>query len=81
MTGGENFGWNHREGKHPFGKQGETEEKFTPPIHEYGRRSGGSITGGCVYRGEKIPILIGAYIFSDYISKKIWVLMPQSEDG
>ena len=80
-TGGENFGWNHREGKHPFGKQAETEENFAPPIHEYGRRSGGSITGGYVYRGEKIATLTGAYIFSDYISKKIWVLMPQGEDG
>ena len=34
-----------------------------------------------MYRGEKIATLTGAYIFSDYISKKIWVLMPQGEDG
>ena len=77
---GGNYGWRLREGKHEF-KNGEGEPPATiDPVHEYGRRSGGSITGGHVYRGTEIPELVGAYIFSDYLSRKIWILRPQEKD-
>ena len=35
---------------------------------------GCSITGGYVYRGEKIESLYGRYIFGDYCTGKIWSL-------
>lgn len=32
------------------------------------------MTGGYVYRGAKLPMLQGAYLFGDYCSGKIWQL-------
>ena len=48
---------------------------LTSPVYTYGHGMGGcSITGGYVYRGSKIPDLVGKYIFSDYCKGEIWVL-------
>jgi hypothetical protein len=33
-----------------------------------------SITGGYVYRGKKIPELVGAYIYGDFMTGNIWAL-------
>jgi hypothetical protein len=30
------------------------------------------VTGGYVYRGEKIPDLVGTYVFGDFCSGEIW---------
>jgi len=77
---GGNYGWSLREGKHAFKKAKENPPHFINPVHEYGRRDGGSITGGHVYRGANIPALNGSYVFSDYISRKIWALQPSEEN-
>ena len=42
---------------------------------------GRSITGGYVYRGKKIPSLNGAYIYSDYVSTKVWALRYDAAKG
>ncbi len=72
---GENHGWNVYEGFTPFSNRyrraGET---FTPPVIAYRRRYGVSVTGGHVYRGERSSSFVGAYIFSDFESKRIWAL-------
>jgi len=80
IESGKNYGWNHREGAHDFKNNSDPSEQMTDPVHEYGRRMGGSITGGYVYRGTKIPSLVGAYVFSDYLSKRIWALVPQEDE-
>ena len=80
---GGNYGWKLREGKHRFKKNKNNEPEgptFIEPVHEYGRKSGGSVTGGYVYRGKEVPELTGFYIFSDYLSKKIWALFPSEEN-
>ena len=77
---GGNFGWNIREGKHPFNTPTTKTTGFIEPVYEYGRRLGGSITGGCVYRGKKIPELWGKYLFSDYMSSRTWALVKNGED-
>jgi glucose/arabinose dehydrogenase len=74
---GGNYGWKLREGRHEFRNTGGEIPITIDPVHEYGRRSGGSITGGYVYRGTEIPELVGTYIFSDYLSRKIWILRRQ----
>ena len=42
------------------------------PVHEYGREGGCSVTGGYVYRGNRLPSLTGTYVFGDFCSGKIW---------
>ncbi len=77
---GENYGWNSREGKHWFSKKDKNSTRFTDPVFEYGRRNGGSITGGYVYRGLEISALEGLYIFADYLSKRVWILIQDKDD-
>ena len=78
---GGNYGWNIREGKHPFIKKGATEpavaeapKNAIDPLWEYHHDAGKSITGGLVYRGKRLPELAGAYLYADYITNKIWAL-------
>jgi len=40
---------------------------------------GCSITGGYIYRGEKIPRLYGRYIFGDYCTGKVWSINLNKE--
>lgn len=47
----------------------------TDPIFDYPHANGdASITGGYVYRGAGIPALVGAYVFGDFISGRVWTL-------
>lgn len=72
---GGNYGWNRREGLHPFGARGTGPRKeYIEPIWEYHHDVGKSITGGSVYRGQRLPELEGSYIYGDYVSGRIWAL-------
>ncbi|MFX1518353.1 MAG: PQQ-dependent sugar dehydrogenase [Promethearchaeota archaeon] len=72
---GQNYGWNIMEGKHCYSPStGCDTIGLEPPIWEYGHDTGHSITGGFVYRGTKIPQLIGSYIYGDYEYGQIWAL-------
>lgn len=72
---GANYGWNRREGFHPFGpKAMDINKDMVEPIWEYHHRIGKSMTGGHVYRGKLYPELQGWYLYADYVSAKIWAL-------
>jgi glucose/arabinose dehydrogenase len=72
---GGNYGWNRREGLHPFGARGAGPgRQYIDPIWEYHHEVGKSITGGHVYRGKVLPELEGAYLYGDYVSGKLWAL-------
>lgn len=61
---GANFGWNRLEGTRAFSDK--PPAGAVPPVFEYGRKRGYSITGGYVYRGSAIPSLVGQYVFGDF---------------
>lgn len=72
---GGNYGWNLREGKHKFGPNGaDARPDLIDPIWEYHHDIGKSITGGHVYRGKKVPALVGCYLYGDYVSGRLWAL-------
>lgn len=59
-----NFGWNRREGTHKF--TSDDTRGTVEPILDYPHDTRCSISGGYVYRGTKIPDLVGTYLFADY---------------
>ncbi|MDZ4819269.1 MAG: PQQ-dependent sugar dehydrogenase [Planctomycetota bacterium] len=84
---GGNYGWNRREGQHPFGPKGtdpfsvfknstdkSSTDRIIQPIWEYDHNVGKSITGGFVYRGKQFPELYGHYLYADYVTSKMWAL-------
>lgn len=72
---GGNYGWSLRESAHHFGaKEAKKQTKLIDPIWEYDHTVGKSITGGYVYRGKRFPELVGAYVYADYVTGKIWAL-------
>jgi glucose/arabinose dehydrogenase len=65
--GGENYGWNRTEGTLCFGASDCDRSGITFPVTEYGHDGGGcSVTGGYVYRGNRIPSLRGHYFYGDF---------------
>jgi glucose/arabinose dehydrogenase len=72
---GGNYGWNRREGLHPFGAKGTGPKKdLIEPIWEYSHDVGKSMTGGTVYRGKQFPEMEGYYLHADYVTSRIWAL-------
>jgi len=71
---GLNFGWSAMEGNHRFNDD-QSAEGVTPPIHEYEHVGNDcSISGSALYRGTKIPALVGYYVFADYCSGQVRAL-------
>ncbi len=64
-----NFGWNRREGTHKF--RSDDTSGTVGPILDYPHDGRCSITGGYVYRGTKIPNLVGTYVFADFCDGKL----------
>ncbi len=63
---GLNYGWNIMEGRQCFRGGNCATAGLTLPVLEYAHDEGCSITGGVVYRGTRIPALVGHYVYSDY---------------
>jgi len=50
------------------------ETGLEPPVLQYGRDAGVSVTGGYVYRGQRLGDLYGAYVYADFGSGHIWAM-------
>jgi len=78
---GGNYGWRCFEGTLPTinnlacGSQ----PNLLPPVAEYGRNVGTTVTGGYVYRGTAIPGLVGRYVFGDFTSGRIWHFVTETQ--
>ena len=88
LVAGGDYGWHDVEGNHVFNQKDASGKKAAPglaapsgfkaPIHEYDRKLGNSVTGGVVYRGERIPSLAGAYVFADFASGRVFALSEKA---
>lgn len=68
-SGGENYGWVIMEGTICTPPASTCNQAgLTLPVLDYGRGDGCAVTGGYVYRGARVPILQGRYLYSDYCS-------------
>lgn len=76
--GGVNYGWDYREGAHPFEGTPPAGLELVDPVYEYQHGVGCSVTGGYVYRGEALPEFRGIYLFSDFCSGRVWGLLRGS---
>ena len=81
--GGENYGWNIKEGFSCFGCgtcPGPCicgDPSLVDPVLDYQHALGRcSITGGYVYRGSLVSSLTGDYLFSDYCTGELWSTTP-----
>jgi glucose/arabinose dehydrogenase len=77
---GANFGWNYREGAHPFAGSPPEGLELIEPVAEYDRSAGISVTGGVVYRGAALPEMNGIYLYGDYGTGLVWGLL-RNPDG
>ena len=74
---GGNYGWPFREGFIAgTSNNPPAAAVFAPPVWDYPRASGQSVTGGLVVRGNRYPALFGHYLFADYESGGLWALLP-----
>ncbi len=76
---GNNYGWNIYEGTECRQNNSCNTPNLTAPYFEYTHANGDrSITGGYVYRGTRIPELVGRYVYADFITGRIWALSINS---
>ncbi|MGD8850231.1 MAG: PQQ-dependent sugar dehydrogenase [Anaerolineales bacterium] len=73
---GWNFGWDLREGAHPY-EPGKA-ENLVDPVAEYSHQQGISVTGGVVVRDPRLSSWQGVYLYGDFGSGIIWGLLRQS---
>ncbi len=73
--GGENYGWDCREGAHDFGNSAAScttdPPVVTEPILEYAHNGRCSVAGGYRYRGP-FQAAVGLYFYGDYCSGEIF---------
>ncbi len=93
VRAGGNYGWNIREGTQCLNASlwvrlfaeddcgGRQTVPIQPPVYDYQQKDGDrAITGGYVYRGSKMPALVGHYVFADFMSGKIWSIDPANPE-
>ena len=80
VKSGLNYGWNIMEGSVCYrADDGSCErEGLEHPVVDYGHAHGCSVTGGYVYRGQRLPWLYGKYVFGDFCSGKVWAFDPDT---
>ena len=73
VRGGQNYGWARLEGTRTY--SGPAPANAVPPIIDYAKAAGNcAVTGGYVYRGSRIPGLVGAYVYADRCAGEVQAL-------
>lgn len=87
ITRGGNYGWRIYEGNRSnINPDSLPATDFQSPVFVYPHEStgpdpvvGASITGGYIYRGSRMPSLVGKYVFADFLAGRVWALTQ--DDG
>jgi glucose/arabinose dehydrogenase len=79
--GGANFGWSAFEGRQRYKAGRAPNGPVVPPVAQYTRKVGNSVTGGYVYRGTEIPALRGRYVFGDWVTGAIFAMRAAPRIG
>jgi len=78
---GANYGWSIFEGRYVVDHENEKHllpppdtvpPGITFPAAEYDHRDGDAVIGGFVYRGKRVPALVGKYVFGDIVRGSIF---------
>jgi glucose/arabinose dehydrogenase len=70
---GGNYGWSLTEGSHMFiASRQAGPDPILPPTAEHPHSEARSLAGGRVYRGRLLPELVGAYIYGDWSTGRVW---------
>lgn len=69
---GGNYGWAAMEGPQPIKPEKIGPTPIQPALIALSHTEAASVTGGYVYRGRKFPELVGAYIFGDWETRRLW---------
>jgi len=80
---GADYGWPEREGNFLINHRAkmdrvfalpeeDTTLQYTYPVALYDHDEGKAISGGFVYNGKNIPLLIGKYIFGDIVNGRMF---------
>ncbi len=79
-----NFGWRCYEGSQSFNLNGcDQTKQYVNPVHTYTTNSNGdgcSITGGYVYRGNTVDNIKGNYVFGDFCTGNMWMLIKNNNN-
>jgi len=80
IESGANYGWRLKEGFECFKpKAGCEQSNLKSPVYAYSQSNDDrSVTGGLVYRGQKLNNIDGLYIFGDFVTGRIWSLKLNS---
>ncbi len=79
---GGNCGWPVMEGRASLRsevKPGPT--PIIPPVKDHPHTEANSVVGGPIYRGEKLPGLVGSFVYGDYITGTIWGIKPDKDNS
>lgn len=71
---GADMGWKLTEGKNCLSGTSCDRTGQTPPVLDYERSVGTSVTGGYVYRGNPASPFYGAYFYADYGSRRVFAI-------
>jgi putative heme-binding domain-containing protein len=74
VTRGGNYGWAAQEGGQSIKPETRSTIPITLPVIAHPHSEAASITGGFIYRGQQFPELVGAYVYGDYETGRIWAL-------
>jgi glucose/arabinose dehydrogenase len=77
--GGANYGWNYREGAHPYAGEPPADVTLIEPVAEYSHAEGISVTAGYVYRGPSLAEWQGVFLYGDYGSGYVWGLLRKAD--